>query len=120
MQDPKLVPQETKRKKKKKTGQVKASGAGLEGFVDWMNPRVSELDEEEEAEMTSLVSSFPGRIRKRAASAQGVTAFDAELHGVKLLKLTCPDEEAQKSPTIINMDSPGRAFDTQLALEGAP
>ena len=43
--------------------------------MDWMNPRVSELAEEEEAEMSGLVSSFAARMHKRATSAQGVTAL---------------------------------------------
>ena len=54
---------------------MKATSAGLEGFVDCTNPRVSELAEEEEAEMPGLVSSFSARMHKRATSAQGVTAL---------------------------------------------
>ena len=32
-----------KKKKKKKTWQKKATSVGVEGFVDWTNPGVSEL-----------------------------------------------------------------------------
>ena len=52
------------RKKKKKTKQSKAVGAGLEGFVDLMNPRVSESAEEEKVEMSCLVSGFAARMSK--------------------------------------------------------
>ena len=55
MWDPKLVPQVAKRKKKKKIGQSKAADMGLEGFMDWTNPGVNELaEEEEEVEMSCL------------------------------------------------------------------
>ena len=47
-----------KRKKKKKTGQSKVAGAGLDGFMDLTNLGVSESAEEEEAEMSYLVSGF--------------------------------------------------------------
>ena len=57
-----------KRKKKKKTGQAKAVGVGLEGFVDWTNLRVNE-SAEEEAEMSGLVSVFAAMMRKRVASS---------------------------------------------------
>ena len=50
-----------KTKKKKKTGQAKAANAGLEGFVDWMNPGVSESTEEEKAEMSVLVLDFAAK-----------------------------------------------------------
>ena len=43
---------------------MKAVNVGLEGFVDWTNLGVSELAEEEEAEMSGLVSSFVARMRK--------------------------------------------------------
>ena len=52
------------RKKKKKTKQSKVVGAGLEGFVDWINQRVSESAEEEKEEMSCLVSGFAARMRK--------------------------------------------------------
>ena len=59
---------------------------GLEGFVDWMNLRVSESAEEEEAEMSSLVS--------------GVEAYSR-----KCPKPSSPEEEAQRSPPVIYVDS---------------
>ena len=62
--------------------------------MDWTNPRVSESTEEEAAEMSSLVSGFAARIRKQAASAQGVTTPDTEVPDGKLPKLIGPDEEA--------------------------
>ena len=37
---------------------------GLEGFVDWTNPGVSELAKDEEAEISGLVSGFSARMRK--------------------------------------------------------
>ena len=83
-----------KRKKKKKTGQAKAANAGLEGFVDWTNPRVSESTEEEKAEMSVLVFNFSSRICKRVSSAQGLIAPGTEVPSGKRPKLTSPDEEA--------------------------
>ena len=50
-------------KKKKKSGQAKAIGEGLEGFVEWTNLVVSQLAEEREAEMSDLVVEFAIRMR---------------------------------------------------------
>ena len=111
MQDPKPVPQASKKKMNKKTGQAKAASARLEGFVDWTNPRVNESAKEEEAEMSGLVSGFSVRMRKRATSAQGETTLGTEVLGRKCPKLSGSDEKAQKSPVIINVDSPDQAFD---------
>ena len=93
---------------------------GLEGFVEWTNPGVSKSAEKEEAEMSGLVSGFAARMSKRAASAQGEIAPSFEALGRKHPKLSGPDEEAQKSSTIINVDSLDRAFDAQPTLEGSP
>ena len=87
--------------------------------MDWTNPRVSESVEEEEAVMSGLVSGFVERMRKRGASAQGEIALGYELPCGKHSKLSDPDEEAQKSSTVINVDSIDRAFDAQSTLEGA-
>ena len=107
VQDPKPIPQAVKKKKKKKKiGQAKAIGAGLERFVDWTNSGVSESAEEEEAKMSSLVSGFSTRMCKRAASAHGETAPSFEVPKEKRPKLSGPNEEAQKSLTVINVDSP--------------
>ena len=66
--------------------------------MDWTNPRVSEsTKEEEEAKMSSLVSGFAVRMRKRVASARWEIALNSEVHGEKHPKLSSPDEEAQKS-----------------------
>ena len=64
--------------------------------MDWTNPGVSESTEEEEAEMSSLVSCFSERMRKQAASSPGVTASASgtEVPNGKHPKLTSPDEEA--------------------------
>ena len=78
--------------------------------MDCTNPGVSESAKEEEVEMSSLVSSFVSRMRKPAASAQGETARGVEASGEKRPKLIGSNEEAQKSPTVINVDSLDRAF----------
>ena len=108
---------------------MKATCEGLEGFVDWTNPGISESAEEEEAEMSGLVSSFAVMMCKRVASAQGETALGAKTSGDKRLKLTDLDEkaqkmtgldeEAQRSPSVINVDSLDIAFDAQPDLKGA-
>ena len=87
--------------------------------MDWTNPRVGESVEEEEPEMSSLVSSFSARMRKQAAR-EGETPPSAEASGGKRPKLTGPNEEAQKSPEVINVDSLDRAFVAQSSLEGGP
>ena len=112
-------PQTAKKKKKKKTWQARAIGAGLEEFVG-TNPRVSESTEVNKAEMSNLVSSFSRRMGKRAASAQGYISPSFEVAGGKHPKLFDPNEEAQKNQTVINVDSLDRAFDAKLAWEGAP
>ena len=63
---------------------------------------------------------FFANMHKIAASAQGETTPGFEVLGGKRPKLSDPSEEAHKSPTVINVDSPDRAFDAQLALEGPP
>ena len=74
--------------------------------MDWTNPRVSESAGEEEAEMSCLILGFVARMRKQAASSQGLAAPSDEVLGGKRPKLAGLDEEAQKNPEVINMDSP--------------
>ena len=62
-------PGSTKKKAKNKKGkitteQVKAVGAGLKGFVDWLDPLVIDLTEEREEDMSSLAIKFTARMRK--------------------------------------------------------
>ena len=66
-QDPQPAPQAANKKKKKKAkrgGQTKAAGAGLEGFVDWMDLTSSELTEERKDDMSSLTAGFAARMHK--------------------------------------------------------
>ena len=51
---------------------------GLEGFVDWMDPTVSQSAEEREVEMSSLVVGFVARMHKCVTSAQGETTLSFE------------------------------------------
>ena len=103
-QDSRLTPKATKKKKKK--GKIITVDAGLEGFVDWVDPNVSHPAEEKEDDMSSLAIEFSARMRKRATSAQGETTPGFEVSGGKCPKQSGPDEEAQKSMAIITMDSP--------------
>ena len=48
---------------------------------------------------------------KQASRAQGEIALGSEVLGEKRPKLFDPNEEAQKSLAINNMDSPYRTFD---------
>ena len=60
----------TKKKKGKIiTGHIKATGAGSECFMDWLNPTASELAEERKEDISSLVIGFAARMRKRGLSA---------------------------------------------------
>ena len=47
-------------------------------------------------------------------------APSSEVTGGKCPKLSGPDEEAQKSLVVTNVDSLDRVFDAQSALKGAP
>ena len=52
-----------KRKKAKKVGQIKAVGAGLEGFVDWVDPIFSEPVEGKEDYMSNFATGFVAWMR---------------------------------------------------------
>ena len=71
-----------------------------------------------DVDMSSLSVGFIAQIRKQAVSAQGETIPNSKVLGEKHRKLSFPYEEAQKSSTVITVDSPERAFDALLALEG--
>ena len=90
----------------KKVGHIKATGTGLEGFVDWVDPISSEPAQERDDDMSSLANGFSTTIRKRVASAQGETTPDFEVSSGKRPKRPGIDEEDQKSPLVITMDSP--------------
>ena len=62
------------------------------------------------------ISDFDARMLKRVVSAQGLTALGAEVPGGKRPKLIGLDEEAQKSPVVISLDSLDQAFDAHPAL----
>ena len=47
-----------KRKKAKKVGQIKVSGVGLEGFVNWVDPISSELAKKRENDMSNFATRF--------------------------------------------------------------
>ena len=89
--------------------------------MDWVNPTLltretqgdcpipqiaSEPTEESEQDMSSLVAGFIAQMRKQAASAQGETTPDSEVVGGKRPKRLGLNEEVQKSPTFIILDSP--------------
>ena len=136
VQDPKpafQVVNKKKRKKGKKVGQVKATGMGLEGFVDWVNPIppigetqgvhpvphiASDTTKESEDDMSNLVAGFSLQMLKRAMSAQGETTPDFEVPGGKSPKRSGLDEDVQKSQAVITYDSPERASDALPASKG--
>ena len=47
-----------RKKKKKKKGKIITSGAGLEGFVDWLDPNASDPVEKREDDMSNLAARF--------------------------------------------------------------
>ena len=98
-----LPPGLSRKKAKKKKGKVKATGAGLEGFIDWADSNANSPTEEREDDMSSLAAEFIARMRKHAA--QGETASDFEVYGAKRPKRSGPEEEAQKSLMVITVDS---------------
>ena len=89
-QDPQSAPQVAKKKK----GKIKAVIAGLEGFVDSVDPNACDLAEEMEDKMSSLAVGFVAWMRKRAASAQEETTSSFEVYGKKRPKRFDPDKEA--------------------------
>ena len=91
--------------KKKKKGMIIAIGAGLESFVDWVDPNASDPIKEREEDMSSLAVEFAARICKQAARAQGETTPHSEVSGRKRQKWYGSDEEAHKSLTLVNVDS---------------
>ena len=62
--------------------------------MDWVDPNASDPVEEREDDMSSLVTGFSARMRKRAASAQGETTLGFEVSGGKRPKRPGPNEEA--------------------------
>ena len=93
-------------KKAKNVRQIKATGAGLEGFMDWVDLISSEPTEEREDDMSSLAGGFITRMCKQAASAQRETTFSSEGLDDKQPKWSGLDGEVQKSSAVITMDSP--------------
>ena len=55
--------------------------------------------------MSSLAADFTAWMGKRAASAQGETTLGCEVPGNKRPKWFGPNDEAQKSPIVITVDS---------------
>ena len=117
MQNPKLAPQ-AMTKKKKKSGQAKAAGEGLEGFVDWTNPAVSQSAKERETKMSSLVIGFTMWMHKRAANAQKGTTLGLEVLGDKCFRPSRFDEEVQADPIVIVADSLERVLEAPSAIGG--
>ena len=97
--------------KKKKSGQAKDAGEGLEGFVDWTNLEASQSIEEREAKMFGLIIGFAIRIHKLAAKAQEGTTPDLEVLGDKHSRSSRYDEEVQPNPTVIVVDSSERVLE---------
>ena len=67
--------------------------------------------------MSSLATGFAIRMRKRVVGSEGETTPRSR---GKRSRQSSPDEEAQKDWAIISVDSPDRAPNDQLALEGTP
>ena len=87
--------------------------------MDWVDPKASDSAKEWEDDMSSLTVGFVTRMHKRAASAQRETTPGSEVSSEKRLKRSSPDEEAQRSPVVIVVNSLEQASNALLALEGA-
>ena len=68
-------------------------GAGLEGFVDWVDPNASDSTKDRVDDMSSLVVGFVAWMHEWASSAQGETTLGSEVSGGKHPKRSGPDEE---------------------------
>ena len=73
------------KKKKNKTGQVKVAGAGLKGFVNLMDSKISKSTKDREVEISSLSTGFAEWMCKRAANAKGETTLGSEGPDGKML-----------------------------------
>ena len=108
-----------KKKKAKKVGQIKATSVGLEGVVDWVDLISNAKVKEGEEDVSSLTAGFAEQMRKEAASAQRETASGSKGPDYKRSKWSGPNEEVQKSSSVIIVDSLERAPDALPALESA-
>ena len=115
-QDSRFTPQAAKKKKK---GKIIAVDAGLEGFLNLVDPNSRDRVEEREDDISSLAFGFTVRMRKQVASAQGETTPSSKVSSEKCPKRFGRDEEAQKSLAVINVDSPERVLNALLTLECA-
>ena len=68
--------------------------------------------------MSSLATRFAVKMRKRATNDQGEATPGSEGPGGKRSRRSDLKEETQKSPTVIDVDSPERAPDDLLAMRG--
>ena len=69
--------------------------------------------------MSSLITGFAMRMRKRAANTQERTTSGLEVPGDKRSKLSRFDEEVQVDLAVIAVDSPERVLEASSAVEGA-
>ena len=76
------------------------AGAGLEGFVEWVDSIASDQVEEMEDDMSSLAVGF-----SRGVSAQGEITLGSKVYGGKSFRRSGLDGKAQKSPAVITVDS---------------
>ena len=74
--------------------------------MDWVDPISSELAEEKKDNISSLAVGFSKRMRKRAMSTHTETTPGSKVQVDKCPKRYGLNEEAQKSPKVINVDSP--------------
>ena len=79
---------------------------GLEGFVEWVDSIASDPAEERESDMSSLAARFFARMPNWATSDQGETTPGSEVSGGKHFRWSSPNEEVEKSPSVISLDSP--------------
>ena len=63
-----------KRKKAKKVGHIKATGARLEGFEDWVDPISSEPVKGREDDMSNFIARFAVWMRPQAKGSRQVGA----------------------------------------------
>ena len=63
----------------------KGCGTRLEGFMDLVDPMASDLTEEMEDDMSSLVAGFAAQMCKRVANAQWDTTPSSQVFGGKSL-----------------------------------
>ena len=83
-----------------------------------MDPIANEPAEEREDDMSSITARFATRMCKWAASTQRETIPESEVPGGKCPQRSGLNDEVQRSPIVVTLDSPEQASDAPACFGG--